>query len=278
MSTTTIEVPRPASAEPAPSAAGVGRVTLPNVARSEWIKFRTLRSSWVTLGSAVLAMVAIGLVIGYNVGKNYTGLAPEDVAPSGILQGYFLAQLLIGVLGVLFVSGEYGTGMIRSTLAAVPRRVPVLVAKAVVFGSIALVTMVASTFAAYFGGQLFLSSYGHGGSLSDPGALRAVIGTGVYLALIGLLGGALGWIIRSTAGGISTLVGILLVVPVVFQLLPGAWAADVLKYLPSEAGGAFVTSVSLPGTLAPWTGLGVLVAWVAAAMLAAAVLLRRRDA
>ncbi len=278
MSTTTIDLVRPASTEPTPPAPGNGHVTLPNVVRSEWIKFRTLRSSWVTLGAAVLAQIVIALAIGYNIGKNYTGLAPEDAAPSGPLQGHFMAQLLMGVLGVLFVTGEYGTGMIRSTLAAVPRRVPVLVAKTVVFGSIAVVTMVASTFASYFGSQLFLSYYGHGGSLSDPGALRAVIGTGVYLALIGLLGGALGWIIRSTAGGISTLVGILLVVPVLFQVLPGAWAADVLKYLPSEAGGSFVNSVHLPDTLGPWTGLGVLVAWVAAAMVAAAVVLRRRDA
>jgi ABC-type transport system involved in multi-copper enzyme maturation permease subunit len=278
MSITTDELARPIPSQPAAPGTPHGRVTLAHVIRSEWIKFRTLRSSWATLSAAMLALIVLGLVIGYNIGKNYTGLAPEDAAASGPLQGYHGAQLLIGVLGVLFVSGEYSTGMIRSTLAAVPRRVPVLAAKAIVFGSIALVTMVASTFAAYFGAQLFLAHYGHGGSLSDPGALRAVIGTGVYLALIGLLGGALGWIVRNTAGGISSLVGLLLVVPVLFQVLPGAWASDILKYLPSEAGSAFVTSVSLPGTLTPAVGFGVLVAWVAAAMVTAVVLLRRRDA
>jgi ABC-type transport system involved in multi-copper enzyme maturation permease subunit len=278
MSTSTNELARPTPAEPTADVAPTGHVTLARVVRSEWIKFRTLRSSWMTLGAAVLTMIVLALVIGYNIGKNFTGLAPEDAAASGPLQGYHGAQLLIGVLGVLFVSGEYSTGMIRSTLAAVPRRTPVLVAKAVVFGSIALVTMVASTFVAYFGAQVFLGHYGHGGSLSDPGALRAVIGTGVYLALIGILGGALGWIVRSTAGGISSLVGLLLVIPVLFHVLPGSWASDVLKYLPSEAGSSFVTSVRLPDTLTPAVGFGVLLVWVAAAVVTAGVVLRRRDA
>ena len=270
---------RPASAARSGRPAdGDGNVTLTRAIGSEWIKFRTLRSSWIVLLAAVLALVVLGLVIGYNTGKHYAGLAPEDAAASGPLQGYYLAQLLIGVLGVLFVSGEYATGMIRSTLAAVPRRTPVLVAKAVVYGSIALVSMVAATFGAFFGSQLFLSHYGHGHALTDPGVLRAVVGTGVYLALIGLLGGALGWIVRSTPGGISSLVGILLVIPVLFQVLPGSWATRVFEYLPSEAGSSFTMSVRLPDTLAPWTGLAVLVAWVAASLVVAAVLLRRRDA
>lgn len=281
MSTATTELASPAGQSAAGTTTATtktGQLSMMHVIRSEWIKFRTLRSSWVMLFAAVVGFIALGLVIGYNIGKNFSGLAPEDSAASGPLQGYFLAQLLMGVLGVLFVTGEYTTGMIRSTMAAVPRRVPVLAAKAVVFGSIAAVAMVASSFGAYFGSQLFLSHYGHGSSLSDPGVLRAVIGTGVYLALIGLLGGALGWIVRSTPGGISSLVGILLVLPVLFQVLPGAWATDVLKWLPSAAGGSFVTSVRLPDTLAPWTGFGVLVAWVVGAMAVAAVLLRRRDA
>jgi ABC-2 type transport system permease protein len=257
---------------------GAGDVSMRRVLASEWVKFRSLRSSWVMLGAAVLALVVLGLVIGYNIGRHFTGLAPEDSAASGPLQGYYGGQLLMGVLGVLFVTGEYSTGSIRSTLAAVPHRLPVLGAKAVVFGSIALVTMVAASFGAFFGSQLFLSHYGHGSSLTGPGVLRAVIGTGVYLALIGLLGSALGWIVRSTPGGISSLVGILLVLPVLLQVLPGTLVASVLKYLPSEAGSSFVMSVRLPDTLAPWTGLAVLVAWVAAALVVAAVVLRRRDA
>ncbi len=263
------------SQDPAPSQ---GDVTLRRVVASEWIKFRTLRSSWVVLLAAVLAMIVLGMVIGYNVGRNFHDLAPEDAAASGPLQGYYLGQLLMGVLGVLFVSGEYSTGAIRSTLAAVPRRVPVLVAKTIVFGTTAVVFMVASSFGAFFISQLFLSHYGHGSALSDPGVLRAVVGTGVYLALIGLLGGALGWIVRSTPGGISSLVGILLVIPVLLEVLPGSWAGQVAKYLPAAAGSSFVTSVRLPDTLAPWPGLVVLLLWVGGSLAVAAVLLKRRDA
>jgi ABC-2 type transport system permease protein len=253
------------------------RVTPARVVTSEWIKFWTLRSSWVTLLAAVLALLVLGCVIGYNTGKSFGALAPEDAAPSGPLQGYYLAQLLMGVLGVLFVTGEYSTGMARSTFAAVPQRLPVLAAKSLVFGVVALVSMVASALGAFFASQAFLAHYGHGSSLSDPGVLRAVIGTGVYLALIGLLGGAFGWIVRSTPGGISGLVGLLLVVPVILEVLPTSWTGGVGKYLPSQAGASFVTSLRLPGTLAPWTGLGVLVLWVAGALVVAGVLLTRRD-
>lgn len=178
---------------------------------------------------------------------------------------------------MLFVSAEYSTGMIRSTLAAVPTRTPVLLAKALVFGVVALVAMVAAAFVAFLGAQGFLSHYGHGSSLSDSTVLRVVIGTGVYLALVGLLGGALGWIVRSTPGGISALVGLLMVLPVVFRVLPGSWAADIAEYLPSGAGGSFVSSVHAANTLTPWVGLGVLAAWVLAALAGAAVLLKRRD-
>jgi ABC-type transport system involved in multi-copper enzyme maturation permease subunit len=268
---------RPAVEPTRSRATDKGTVTFARVVRSESIKFRTLRSSWITLFAAVATMILFGALIGYNTGKNWAGLAAEDAVPSGAMQGYFLAQLLIGVLGVLFVSGEYSTGMIRSTLAAVPKRIPVLLAKTVVFGATALVAMVSAALLAFGGAQIFLSHYGHGSALSDPGVLRVVVGTGVYLALIGLLGGALGWILRNTAGGIATLVGLLLVVPVLLEVLPWQWLKDIGRYLPGNAGGSFVSSIQVPDTLTPWTGLAVLVLWVLAALGAAAVLLKRRD-
>jgi len=266
-----------AAVPPSPTRTDVPGVSFARVVNSEWIKYRTLRSSWIVLLAAVVALIGIGTLIGYNTGKNWAGLAPEDSAPSGALQGLYLGQLLIGVLGVLFVSGEYSTGMIRSTLAAVPRRVPVLLAKALVFAGVVLVTMVPAAFAAFFGAQAFLSHYGHGSSLSDPTVLRVILATGVYLALIGLLGSALGWILRSTPGGISTLVGLLLVVPVLLEVLPGAWVKDIAKYLPGDAGGSFFSSVQADNTLTPGTGLLVLVIWVVVALGLAGVLLKRRD-
>ncbi|MCW2784674.1 MAG: transporter permease [Marmoricola sp.] len=264
-----------------PAAAAAPRIAQPvNFVRtvtSEWIKFRTLRSSWLVLLAAVVGVIVIGQLIGYNTGKSFSHLAPEDAAPSGVMQGYFLGQLLIGVLGVLFVTGEYATGMIRSTATAVPRRLPVLAAKALVYGLVAVVTMVPTCIVTFLGAMAFRSHYGHGSSLGDPGNLRVVIGTGVYLALIGLLGGAIGWIVRNTAGGISTLVGLILVLPVLFEVVPGTWAKSVSKFFPSNAGSSFVSTVHAADTLTPWTGLVVLVAWVVAAIALAAVLLKRRD-
>jgi ABC-2 type transport system permease protein len=254
------------------------RVTFPRVVASEWIKFRTLRSSWIVLLAALVAMVAIGALIGYNTGSHWGGsIDPEDRVASAPLQGLYLAQLLIGVLGVLFVSGEYTTGMIRSTLAAVPTRLPVLGAKAVVFGAVTVVSLVPASFVAFFAAQAFLHHYGHGTALSAPTTLRVIIATGLYLALIGLLGSALGWIVRSTPGGISALVGLLLVVPVILGVLPGQWSKDVAKYLPSEAGASFYTTLRGDNALSPGGGLLVLVLWVAGALVTAAVLLKRRD-
>jgi hypothetical protein len=231
------------------------------------------------LAAAVVTMLAIGLVVGYATStSDWAKLDLEDTIASAPLQGYHLGELLIGVLGVLFVTGEYATGMVRSTFAAVPTRLPVLGAKSVVFGAVALVVMTLSSFATFFAAQLILVPDGHGASLSDPGALRSVAGIGLYLALIGVMGGAFGWIVRSTAGAISSLVALLLIVPALVGLLPGSLSTTITEYLPNNAGGSFVTSAHIPDTLAPWTGIGVVGLWTAVALAAAVVVVRRRDA
>ena len=254
-------------------------VTLGRSMRSEWIKLRTLRSSWYTLGAAVAVMIIVGLIVAWATGSasNFTTLDMEDQVASAPLQGFHLAQLIVGVLGVLFVTGEYATGMIRSTFAAVPRRLPVLTAKAGVYGAVTLVTMTLASFATFFAAQLLLSHYGHSHSISDPGALRAVAGMGLYMTLVGLMGGAFGWIVRSTAGAISSLVAVLLVLPVIVQLFPGSFATSVGKYLPSNAGEPFTASFRNPEMLAPWTGIAVFAAWVAVALVAAVLVVGRRD-
>jgi ABC-2 type transport system permease protein len=247
--------------------------------RSEWIKFRTLRSSWYTLLAAVLVMVAFAGILGYTTSTvNWATVDPDNKAASSALGGYHLAQLLVGVLGILFVTGEYATGMIRSTFAAVPRRLPVIGAKTAVSAAVTVAALTVASFAAFFTTQAFLSGQGHAASLSDPGALRAVAGTGVYLMLVAVMGGALGWIVRSTAGGISTLVGLMLLLPAIVGLLPASISDSVTKFLPSEAGGAFITTFPAPHSLGPWTGIGVFALWVAAALAFATVVVRRRDA
>jgi ABC-type transport system involved in multi-copper enzyme maturation permease subunit len=190
----------------------------------------------------------------------------------------YLGQLLIGALGVLFVSGEYSTGMIRSTLTAVPRRVPVLWAKLVVFVAVVGTSMVAVSFVAFLAAQGLLSHYRPGYSLGSPGALRVVVGTGVYLTLIGVIGAMLAWIVRSTPGSLVAYVGVVLVLPVLFGDALGNWGKNVGKFLPSSAGMRFAESIPDGYALTPWWALVALVGWVLIGLAVAVILLRRRDA
>ena len=254
-------------------------VTLRRVIKSEWIKFWTLRSTWAVLGAAIVGMLVLALVVAYNTRHLTSNLQANDIAPSSTLQGYYLGQLLIGALGVLFVSGEYGTGMIRSTLVAVPRRLPVLWAKLVVFVTVTAVSMIIVSIVAFVCAQALLSHYRTGFSLSDPGVLRVVIGTGIYLTLVGMIGGALGWIVRSTPGALVAYFAVILVLPVLFGEALGNWGKEVAQFLPSQAGASFSTSIPESSySLSPWVGLLVLAGWVAVALAVAAGVLRRRDA
>lgn len=252
-------------------------VSLRRAVVSEWIKFRTLRSSWAILAATVVGLVGIGLIVAYNTRHVTASIDPEDLAPSATMQGFLLGQLLIGALGVLVVSGEYGTGMIRSTFAAVPRRLPTVWAKGLVFVAVVGVTTVVASLVTFLSAQGLLSHYRAGYSLADPGVPRAVLGTALYLTAIGVLGGAVGWIVRNTPGALVSFLGLVLVVPVLFGNLLGNWGKDVAQFLPSEAGQSFVTGLHQPHTLSTGAGLVVLLAWVAAAVAIAAVLLRRRD-
>jgi hypothetical protein len=167
--------------------------------------------------------------------------------------------------------------MIRSTLAAVAKRLPVLGAKLAVFAIVVGVLSLASVFIAFAGGQALLSSRGIQTSLGAPDVLREVIGAALYLVVIGVLAVALGAVVRSTAGGISTLVGLLFVLPVIVNVLPSSWSDRIGPYLPSTAGDALWARPD-GAHLAPWSGFGVLCAWAAAAVVVAAITLRRRDA
>jgi hypothetical protein len=255
-------------------------VTWPRVVRSEWIKLRSLRSTWFTLAGAVLAVVAIGTLVSYATNAHWTSMGPgerlrfEPISRS--LVGVNLAQLIIGVLGVLLITGEYATGMVRATFAAVPRRLPVLTAKAVLYAVLLYPVLFVAALGAFLWGQHALGS--HGTTLSAPHALRSVLGAAAYLDLVGLLALALGFIVRSTAGGIATLVALLLVLPGIGQALPQSWRENTVPYLPSQAGGAlFVPRPEDPGSLHFWPGGGVLCLWVVAALLVAGVVLKRRD-
>jgi hypothetical protein len=264
---------------------GRRRVDLPGVLHSEWIKWRSLRSTWYSLLAALLMVDGLGTLFsalhahrmerGFGPGTKIFSFDATQVS----LRGMFLAQLATGVLGVLVITGEYGTGMIRSSLAAVPRRRPVLIAKAVVFAIPVFAVSLAATLIGFLLGQQAQASTHAQASLSTPGAERAIVGAALYLTLVGLVGVGLGFLIRNTAGAIATLFGIVLVTPLLAQALPSPYSTDVAKYLPLMAGQRIIQTVAPdPDLLSPWAGIGVLALYALAALIAGAVMLARHDA
>jgi ABC-2 type transport system permease protein len=194
------------------------------------------------------------------------------------LRGVFLAQLAIGVLGVLVISGEYSTGMIRSSLAAVPSRTPVLVAKAAVFAGVVFVFSLVASFGAFLIGQGVQSSTHLQATLSTPGAVRAIFGAALYLTLIGLLAVGLGFLIRSTAGAIAALFGVVLVAPILAEALPAPYGVDIDKFLPLTAGMRVISTTDFDhDALGPWAGIGITAVYAAVALIVGAVVLKRRD-
>jgi hypothetical protein len=234
----------------------------------------------LSLIAAAGTVIALGLLLsGVKSGSISTeeiGLTPGPDPVATSLGGVNLGQLVVGVLGVIIVTAEYSTGTIRSTLVAVPRRLPVLAGTAVVFGIATTAAMLVATFAAFLGGQALVGAAG--ASLGQAGVLRAVIGAAVYLTGVGLLGLAAGAILRGTAAAIGVLFAGMYAVPALFPLLPHSWNDTVGPYLPSNAGMALMSTAHTAGTLAPPTGLAVFVGYILAMFAVAAILLRRRDA
>jgi hypothetical protein len=264
------------------------RVTWTRVVRSEWIKFWSVRSTVWTLLSAVIVIPAIGMMISAVIagdvtpqagqgggGSRFGGGSPLDLSLAAVDFGV----LIVGVLGVLVGSREYSTGQIRTTLQAVPHRLTVLSGKAIVTGSVVFGAMLVAVLAAFFGGQAILSSGGHASvSITDSGSVQALLGAAFYLAGVSLIGVALGFLLRSTAGAIGTLIAALMIVPgILGLLLPSSWSG-VLDYLPGAAGDAMRGVSTYTGSLGAWAGLLVFVAWVVALLAGAGAVLKRRDA
>ena len=258
-----------------------GRVTFPRVVLSEWTKLRSLRSTRWSLLVAFVLTIGIAALACTVVAHHWPQMSPQDRASFHPLEvnlaGVQIAQLAIGVLGVLVITGEYSTGMIRATMAAVPRRLPVLWAKALVFGAVTLALFVPSVLAAFFAGQAILSRRHVNVGIGDPGVARVVLGAALYLTVIGLFGLGLGAIVRNTAGGIATFAGILFVLPPLMNVLPTSWNDAASPYLPLNAGEALLALPRGDNQLAPWTGFGLLCLYALAALAVAAVLLEKRD-
>jgi hypothetical protein len=258
------------------------KVTQARVALSEWTKLRSVRSTRYSLLVMVAFTIGIAAIATGVVSARWPHMSALDRArfhPLEVtLAGVQLAQLAIGVLGVLVITAEYSTGMIRASLTAVPKRLPVLWAKAGVFGVVALVISVPTVLIAFFVGQSLLSSRHLELAFSAPGVARAVIGAGLYLTVIGLFAVGIGTIVRNTAGAISAFVGLLFVLPPLMNVLPSSLNNAVSPYLPSNAGQAVMSITHSANTLAPWTGFAVFCAYAAVALAIGAVVLAHRDA
>ncbi len=263
------------------SALPVQRVTQRRVALSEWTKLRSVRSTRWSLLVTLLLIVGIGILACTVFENRWPHLSPSDrlnFHPLRVsLAGVGFAQLAIGVLGVLVITAEYSTGMIRATFSAVPKRLPVLWGKALVFGAVAFAITLPAVFIVFFAGQSILSGRHINIAISHPGVLRALFGAALYLTVMGMFGLGLGAIVRNTAGGIATLAGIVFVLPPIIGLLPSSVTNSIDPYLPSNAGGAVWTINPDPNTLAPWAGFALFCGYAAVALAVAAILMRRRD-
>jgi ABC-2 type transport system permease protein len=271
----------------APPAAAGGRAGFGHLLLSEWTKIRSVRSTvWalilfvvITIGFTVLvtALITANWDKGRGGGDAHAGIIAD---PAGFLMGagVGLGQLTICVLGALLITTEYSTGVIRASLLAVPRRAPMLAAKAIVFAGLVLVLAEIVCFSSFFAGSAILHSRVPV-SLGDPGVARAVFGTGLYLTMLGLLALAVGTLIRHTAGAIATVIGVVLVLPILSGLLPGSWGQHINAYLPQQAGALISHAHQQPADLlSPWQGFGVLCLWTALLLAAGIFLLKRRDA
>ncbi|HEY8721162.1 ABC transporter permease subunit [Pengzhenrongella sp.] len=266
------------------------RLTFPRIVTSEWIKFRTLRSTLWVLGVTIVLMVGVSVLFAFGLKTALASAPPGSPAPypgaTVITAGYYFGQLAVAVLGVLVISGEYSTGMIRSTLAAVPTRLPALAAKALVLAVSSFVVGIVGVGLSYLATMSLLPA-NMAPAFGEPETIRIVLGSALYLSAISLLAFALGALLRHSAAALASVFGLLLVLPIVFTLVPGPFTQKVSPFLPAAAGGQLMApqatidamSKAATGTfLGPWQGFAILIAWVVVILAAAVVLLRRRNA
>lgn len=277
------------SAEASPLPVTRARGAVPRFAgllRAEWTKIRSVRSTVWTLVLFVVITVGLTALLTTLVVHNQHGprAAERDARiladPVGFILGAGIGfgQLTICVLGVLLITTEYSTGVIRASLLAVPRRLPMLAAKILVFAGLMIVVAEIVSFGSFFVGSALLHSM-TAVSISDHDVTRAVVGAGLYLTVLGLFSLAIGALIRHSAGGIATVIGVVLVLPILTSLLPGSWGAHIDAYLPEQAGSkVFGARPEVAQLLSAWEGFGVFCLWTFVLLVLAAWLLQRRDA
>jgi len=254
--------------------------------RSEWTKLRTVRSTpWSLFAMAAISIGLMALIAWLRVGQRWDRLDPAERTnlahhPLQLIlsRPEFLSQLVVAVLGVLVISAEYSTGMIRSTLQSQPRRLTIFGAKIVVLAAVMLVVGEVIAFAAFYVGRQIIARH-ITVNLSDPGVTRAVIGLGLFLAVLGLFSLAFGAMLRHTAGAITAVIGLNLIISPLTQLLPDSWGQHVYAWMPVNAGVLILQPQQGPGDLlSPWQGFAVFGGWTVLLLIVAAVMFQRRDA
>ena len=244
---------------------------------SEWTKLRSVRSTWWLVALAVVLTAGIGVAISASAAAEPSSSAlPADVATRSAI-GTILAQLALGTLAVLVISGEYSSGMIRTSMTVVPRRLPVLAAKITVYVAVVLPVTAVTSLGTFLLGQVAWRSHGRAVvSLGDPTVARIVFGAALYLTVAGVCAVAIGTLLRSTAGGTTAVAGLFFVVPTVIQAMPSK-IAGVARFLPSNAGGGLSRIATSSHSLPPWPGFALLCGYAAVLVAAAAWRLRRTD-
>ncbi len=262
-----------------------GRAGLGGTLRSEFTKIRSVRSTYWSLLALLVISIGIGAAITGGIAAHWSQMNPGDKATfdatATSLGGLtFLGELVLVVLGALAITSEYSTAMIRTSLTVMPRRGVLYPAKAAVITAVVLITSLVAAFASFWLGQALLHSTGASATLSQPNVLRAVIGAALYVTLCGLLAYGVGSMIRHTAGAITIMVAVLFVIPILTNLLPNSWHADIVRWLPSSAGDAITSTVagSHPHMFSAWGEFLVLGIYTAVVLLAGFILFRNRDA
>ena len=273
------------SVAPSPLPSASGRAGLRGVLASEWTKIRSVRSTYWTLLALLVVGIGLGAVVAAATASHFTHLghgAPAGFDATRRSQTAFtqLGALVLMVLGAMTITGEYATGMIRTSLTTMPRRGTVYAAKLVVFAVMALAVSVVTSFLAFFVGQALMHSTGHAATLTQPNVLRAIVGCALYVVVIGLISYAFGTIIRRTAGAIATMVGILFILPIIVDVLPSNWSQDISRWLPNSAADAILTTGSSgdPNLFPAWGQLAVTAGYAVILLVIGAIMFRKRDA
>jgi ABC-2 type transport system permease protein len=260
--------------------AATRRSGLPGTLRSEFTKIRSVRSTWLTLAAFFAVTLAVAILLSAGA-KSSVGQASFDPTATSLVAVEFTATLIIVVIGVLVITSEYGTRMIGTSLAAMPRRGVLYAAKAIMLTSVTLVVGLITSFSSFFAGQAALASTHGGAAITSPGALRAVLLSAVFVPCCALLAFGLGAVIRHTAGAITALFGIVWVIPLLSNALPQDWQHAVYRWLPGNSALYPIIATKPTGTsyfFGPYSEVAVFAGYAAIAVGAGALLFLRRTA